>query len=389
MDKDLTYRQAVEKYPDVPKFTILKIDLYRRGLVYTDALKEKYGQYPGPTVLRDGTSVLTAAGECMNDHYTVDLFEDRLGIFYNGEFIEEADFCAKPSYVGKKTSQGTPMESVGMFRPQVINIWAYRYCHFWEGGNACKFCSINTFLKKRLSEREIALDPQDIKEIVAEAISEPGRFSTINITGGADPEGEEPFDSELNRYIKILQAVGENFSSRRFPSQLLACAYNKKQVKRLYDETGVLTYCADMEVWDRERFKWVCPAKEKYVGWDNWVRNLFDAVEIFGPGNVATNIVAGCEMVKPYGFETVDEALKSNLEGCEYLAKHGVSMMGLVFRPVKNSVFHKANQPTLEYYIRLARGMHDIRAAYGLSDNFDDYKHCGNHPDSDLSRVDF
>ena len=43
----------------------------------------------------------------------------------------------------------------------------------------------------------------------------------------------------------------------------------------------------------------------------------------------------------------------------------------------------------LEYYVRLTLGLHDIRRSYGLSSEDDDYKHCGDHPDSDLERTDY
>ena len=115
---------------------------------------------------------------------------------------------------------------------------------------------------------------------------------------------------------------------------------------------------------------------------------MLDAVEIFGEGNVYTNIVAGCEMADPHGFKTVEDALKSNFEGCEYLAKHGVSMMSIVWKPVKGALLYGKKQPPLEYYVRLAQGLHDIRAAYGLEVHSDDFKHCGNHADSDLCRTD-
>src|SRR3989304_2620958 len=163
MENDLTYLQAVEKYPNFPKFIILKLDLYRRGLVHSNEVIEKFGKYPGPIVLRDGTSVLTAAGECMpDDHYIMDLCEGKLGIFYKNNLIEEADFSPKPLFYGKKTSSGTPMESIGMTRPQVLNIWTTQYCHFWEGRNACKFCSVNVFLKERLKGRDSLINLLDL-----------------------------------------------------------------------------------------------------------------------------------------------------------------------------------------------------------------------------------
>jgi hypothetical protein len=37
--------------------------------------------------------------------------------------------------------------------------------------------------------------------------------------------------------------------------------------------------------------------------------------------------------------------------------------------------------------VQLARGLHNLRVKYKLSSDFDDYRHCGNHPDTDLSRL--
>jgi len=389
MEKNLTYYEAVEKYPKIPRFIILKIDLYRRGVLFSDKVINKHGRYPGPFMLRDGTSVMTAAGECMpEDHYTIDFHDDGLGIFYKGAFIGETEFCPRPEFFGKKTSSGIPMEKVGMFRPQVLNVWTDRYCHFWEGGNQCRFCSINALFRERKQLDKGIYEAVDIRETVAEALKEPGRFSMITVTGGANPAGAEPFDDEVARYIEVIQAVGDNFESARFPIQLTSCAFSKKQIKKIYDETKAMMYCPDMEVWDKNIFAEVCPGKAKFVGWDNWVRSLTDAVEIFGKGFSATNIVLGTELAASGGFKSEDEALKSNLEGCEYLAKKGVAMMGLVWRPVKGSLFYGRPQPSLDYYLRVSQGLHDIRSSYGLHCQFDDYKHCGNHGDGDLHRLD-
>ena len=62
--------------------------------------------------------------------------------------------------------------------------------------------------------------------------------------------------------------------------------------------------------------------------------------------------------------------------------------------PGAAELLHKASRlgfrplPPLDYYIRLAKGLHEIRRDYGLTSTNDDYKHCGNHPDSDLERLD-
>ena len=99
-------------------------------------------------------------------------------------------------------------------------------------------------------------------------------------------------------------------------------------------------------------------------------------------------MVAGAELAGPWGFETVDEALKSNLEGCEFFAKNGVIFLSTIWRPPRASRLGYQPMPPLDYYIRLAKGLHEIRKSYGLLSTNDDYKHCGNHPDSDLERLD-
>jgi hypothetical protein len=363
------FEETAHKYPDVPRFVILKLDLYRRGIVYSDRVMEERGQaLPGPLILRDGTTVLQFPGDNQLEPYRIDFVDGRMGIFYGEEYVDDIEFSPDPEFYEKTTSRGTPMALVAYARPQRLDFLAHRFCHFWESGNQCKFCFWNTMFKSMTGlTGEVDPDPKDISETLKEALREPGRFSQITITGGADPRGDKPFDFETEHYIKVLQAIGENFSGRRFPSQLLPVALSRKQLKRIYDETGILSYCPDIEVWDKRLFSWICPGKEKAVGWDKWVRSMLDAVDIFGPGNVYTNFVAGCEMAEPHGFQTVDEALKSNFEGCEYLAKHGVAMMSLVWKPAAGSLFHKQKQPPLDYYVRLVKGLHDIRAAYGTA----------------------
>lgn len=232
-----------------------------------------------------------------------------------------------------------------------------------------------------------AVNCQDIYETVREAVREPGRFSEIYLSGGSDFGGDPPFETEVERYIQVLQAIGRNFSGR-FPSQLMAPAYPKKQLKRIYDQTGVTSYCPNIEVWDENIFRHLCPGKEKWIGHKEWVRRTLDAVEIFGRGQVCTQVIGGVELAKPYGFSSLEEALESNFQACDFFARHGVSYLSVIWHPHKASRLGFQPVPPLEYYIRLAKGLHEIRRSYGLVSTNDDYKRCGNHPDSDLERLD-
>ena len=89
----------------------------------------------------------------------------------------------------------------------------------------------------------------------------------------------------------------------------MAPAYPKTLLRRIYDQTGVTSYCPNIEVWDAAIFKELCPGKEKWVGHAEWVRRTLDAVEIFGKGQVCTQVVGGVEMAARNGFASVDQAL--------------------------------------------------------------------------------
>ena len=111
-------------------------------------------------------------------------------------------------------------------------------------------------------------------------------------------------------------------------------------------------------------------------------------MEVFGRGNVYTQVVAGAELAAPDGFSSVEQALDSNFEACDFFARNGVIFLSTIWRPHKASRLGFQPMPPLEYYVRLAKGLYDIRRSYGLSATDDDYKNCGNHPDSDLERLD-
>ena len=220
-----------------------------------------------------------------------------------------------------------------------------------------------------------------------EALKEPGRFSEIYLSGGTDFSGEPPFSNEIDRYIRIFSAISRGFS-RRFSSQLMAPAYKKEDLKRIYRETLIDSYCPNIEVWDKGLFQTLCPGKAKWIGHDEWIKRTVEAVEVFGTGKVFTQVVAGAELASPHGFSSIEEALESNFEACEFYAKNGVIFLSTIWRPHRAAKLGYQPMPPLDYYIRLAKGLHEIRRQYGLITTNDNYKHCGNHPDSDLERLD-
>lgn len=401
--------ETAARYTDVPRFVIIKTDVQRRGVFYTDealgllderlhqttgthifgARDGKIAARPESLLLRDGSSIITTPTPLEEDPYVVDVLDGQPWLFDSGEAVEQVDYWPAPSFYSKTSSSGVPMKNIVSARPQRLNIFPYRYCTFWNNGKGCSFCDIVEQLKKGGKELQIPtrLDPVEVGEVVREALKEPGRFSSVFLTSGSIVGGKQPFDDEVDYYIDILREVGKNFRTVKYPSQLIGTAFTKEQLQRLHAETGLTSYTSDIEVLDEELFNNYCPGKAEWIGYKEWKRRLVDAVEVFGPGRVNTGLVAGIELAGPHGIPSEEEALKRTLAEAEDLASQGVSTVFIVWSPRPHTQLGAYKNASLDYYIRLARGLHALRVKYRLPIDHDSYRNCGNHPDSDMSRL--
>ena len=233
------------------------------------------------------------------------------------EYAEEIVFEAKPKFYNQKTSNGKLMSRIVQVNSQRLSITYSNECCLKEKGWDCKFCNINA-TKSRLSGHE-KLDwktPQEISEAV-EAGYKDG-FHGYNLTGGFVPERRE-----VEYYIDVIEAV----KSRGIPQEEIhgmACVGAPQDLSIIenYKEAGYQHIATNMELWDENMFKYICPGKEYQCGGrQNWVNTLKHEVEVFGRGNVRSNFVGGLE------------AKTSLLEGVEALAELGVVPVITVLKP--------------------------------------------------------
>ena len=406
IQNEMSLLEMIEKNPDFPHYIMIKIDAQRRGITFSESALKKVnpeihqvqvrsfsreinGLTPVALMMRDGTSIIARSNDEIDQNDPLLSDVDRNGdiVIRDGEVIlEQVYYWEKPDYYDKKTKNGIPMWTVVNARPQRLDINPYQYCHMWSKKDmGCKFCSIKDIYKK--SNKPMFLDIEDINDTITEALKEKGRFTNIFLTGGTNLQGKELFDKEISLYIKILKMIGTHFRTNKFPSQLIGSAYNKKQLEILYNETGLMSYSANLEVLNEERFNWICPGKAKYIGYKEWKERLFQAVEIFGRGYVNTGIVCGVEMARPYGFECEEEGIEKTLLEAENLMGRGVDVVSCVWRVSKESAFRYQRIPSLDYYIKIVKGLNNLRHKYGLFSDMDNYRRCGNHPDTDFLRV--
>jgi hypothetical protein len=412
---EMSFHDAVRAYPYVPPMIILKIDMLRRGIVYTKnavehvdpqvymtnrryIFNEDTGSTPVSLLLRDGTSVNIGGGEVENagniglqngrTPYVIDYADGKFAITDEGEILEETDFWRKPEYYNKTTNNGLPMWQVVSARPQKLDISVNNLCHFWDKpGGGCKYCVAGGMYEKTKDIRSTILKADDVRETVAEAIRQEGGFSTIMFTGGSILSGQELFDDEVELYIELICAAGDNFNEGRFPSFLVGSAFSVKQLARIYTKTKLMSYTADIEVLNEECFNWICPGKAEFIGYKTWKERLYRAVDIFGKGNVSTGLVNGVEMAKPKGFASEKEALPAVFEEMDEITSHGVSLAAGVWGIGALSILKNQVNPSLDYYIQVFRESDRLHQKYGIPVYNEDYRRCGSHPNMDLARL--
>lgn len=356
---------------------------------------------PGGVLLRDATYVYINWGETYDDPYVIDydplageftLREPAAGtIAADGDvpvgdaregLVDVIGFTPRPALYDFETSAGTPADALADARAQKLILTAYRRCEFWREGRQCRFCALFT---------RHGVDPAvpcaEIAEVVRAALAEPGRYSQLYISGGSDMDGEPPFSREQARYAAALAAMGETFSGR-FACQLMAPAYDEDALARIVGQADVTSYSPNLEVWGADQFARLCPGKQAHVGYDEWLARTAAAVGVLGRGNVYTQLVGGAELAGEGAVGSAEDALARNAEACEWFAERGVTCLSVIWRPHRRSVLGWVPMPPIDYYVRLAREFHAVRARHGLVAFEDDYKACGNHPDADLERCD-
>ncbi|MDR2301680.1 MAG: radical SAM protein [Deltaproteobacteria bacterium] len=411
------------KYPNFPPAVLLKTDVQRRGVTYSPealaqvdparhmtTIRSNYYDSDRPIpislTLNDGTSVYLEGflADSHREPYLVDHDGQNAYLVDQGQALGQVTYWEKPAFYDKRTKSGKPMWQIVSARPQRHTIHPKQYCDFWKlKGQGCKFCAMDANYRKNRKDPRLSIP--DIVETIAEALKEPGSSQSLFLTGGSlltlppnqkSPEPlsgalsealPDPLEGELELYLGILKALGALFKSPKFPSQLIATAFNGKQLKRLYDETGLMSYTADLEVLNERLFDWICPGKSKLIGYRGWKERLYRAAEIFGPGNVNTGIVGGVELARPKGFATEGEALGATLAEAKELIENGVWVVSCVWRVLEGSVFFGQKTPSLDYYAALSLGLNKLRQEANFSVDLDNYRRCGNHPDTDLARA--
>jgi hypothetical protein len=393
-----------EKYPDVNKEVIIKEDLLRLGVSFTDKALEESSRYAtksyylfsydqmdvdemkkkefikapecfkfkgGPYDLRVSNNK-TCLEKPEKTPYEVDLVNGQLRLSWEGNDLAEVELRPKPPYYSYTLPDGTPYSDIA-----ASVFWGYlsfccilRSCQYWGHKEECVFCDINTNARKQSKTGRPFMIYKSVEDVVTvmDTIFNKEREPinhTIFLTGGSIVKDVRQ-KSNVEFYASYVRAIRERIGNR-WAIHLQTTALAKDECKILKD-AGVDCHHANIEVWDKDLFKTFCPGKNAKVGRDEWVKRVCDSVDVFGEGHVVPTFVSGCEMARPWGFEKWEDAVTSMKEAWEYLMSRGVTPRSSSWVIEPNSVLGKYDQPPipLEYYVEVDIAWYETWKKYNL-----------------------
>jgi hypothetical protein len=229
-------------------------------------------------------------------------------------------------------------------------------CEYWQAPGEqrnyrCLFCGYGA-----VSERSECLGQKRGEAAVPEAtlaefrrVLPESRAETrhLYLVGGSLRDR----DAEGQRYLQLTQAAVAAEPSYRgrigCGSQALPKAWSER-----VRAAGARYACFNLEVWDADLWTRICPGKARFIGREQWLQDMVDAVDVFGRGAVLSAFVAGAELVPPLGMAPA-QALASNAAGVDWLLARGIVPIHSPLSPAITSEYSQAAAPDMDYFLRL------------------------------------
>jgi len=357
---------------------LLRLELLSQG-IKVDAefskqlgcgLKEPLWTRTGPTstgidlMLERGHYVSPAIeGERFPYHYKNSSFlltvdeEKRPVIKKNGKVVQRVKPFPRPSFYGKTTRSGVPMEKIAVVTGDFLAVAIDNRCWFWGyyrddklvnyKEKQCQYCGIGLSMKRDELYRK---SKEDILEVLEAALGG-GDVRHLGINAGTFP----PPGRGHEEYAEIVSEVKSRFD---IWVRLSICPPEDEKYVDLLFEAGADQIGYDIEVYDPELYAKICPGKwaevDRNVPHQHFNRMLSYAARKGGPNRTYSILVTGLE------------SRESTAEGVEHLCKMGVVPRMSVFRPIPGTAMERYPTPTPEYLIYCYRRLREITMKYDV-----------------------
>lgn len=347
--------EGVRFQPDIFKEILEEDENLKAYHACMDFSTDDTTAYAIPNEIRVGHGFGASVQKNVRSPYSFEKFEDGIYVVKNNKKLSKIHFSATRNFYKQFTSDGVNMRTVvqsgSLEYGEGVAFVAYsNECALLDKGHDCLFCNINA-TKRRFGELEGHQwkYPKQIGETVKAAFDE--GCDHFNITGGFVPERRE-----LEYYLDVAEAIQDETGLQDFNGTAVIGAPADLEVLEQYKEAGYRTVAIHPEVWGKDFFNAICPGKaETGGGYENYIRAIDYALEVFGKGRVRTQFVAG---LQPKEYV---------IDGLETLAAKGAVALALPWIPNIGSAYEGHRTPTEEWHWDLQYKSFEILQRNGIT----------------------
>jgi hypothetical protein len=385
----------------LPRSVQLKLDLLFEGIRYTEALGAaadgalpNYYPYrfadgePDPTgtgqaaipfmlTLEDDTHIRIKGNPESSYHVERDA-AGRSRLEHDGASESwPIDFEPLPSWMSLRCSDGTPMSRTGVsIHGDMLVVNPAPGCQYWPARQRfgrrmrCAFCLYGQPADHHAALGQDIDDPLlpdwallRIRETVAAALAT-GTIRHVYLVAGSMIDWED----EARRFLQVARSLREGCAGLPY----VACgsgALPHHALRTLHDESLVDGVCFNLEVFGEELFDRICPGKAQSVGYGPWIRSLERAVDLWGPGNVYTAMVAGVELEARYAGLPVSEASRRALAGAAEMLERGILPIFSLYWPLYGRASVELLNSLREYFSTIHLGYAELRRSRQVAFN--------------------
>ncbi|MDA8019673.1 MAG: radical SAM protein [Thermoanaerobaculia bacterium] len=352
---------------------LLKLDLYCKGARLDDScfieddggrkiLRTRAGLGSGLEVILPGdrlhpemwTNVPVTEPFAARSPYSIHRRPDPGGVYllrHEGRDVTPIRLAPRPEWYDQLTTGGKKMTQVGTLQGTYLGIYQAKVCEYWTQKPTkvnCKFCSVGLNLGVDDAD-EKSVD--EVMEVVRAARRQSGITYVDFNTGHYD--GDTYLDLLIPFIRRIKSELGLLIGVQTPPH---------RDLKR-YDELrelGVNRVSFCFEIFDRARFRDICPGKDAEYGLDHYLEAIRYCAALAERGPKNEPWVSNGEIIAGL------EPSISSIRAIEWITSVGAIPTVCVFRPLVGTDLAQREPPETEDIVPIFRRLYESCMEHGL-----------------------
>jgi hypothetical protein len=337
---------------------LLKLDLYCKGARLDEScyiegdggrkiLRTRAGLGSGLELILPGglwTNVPVSEPFAAKSPYVLHREDGRYLLRHDGRDLAPVQLSPRPGWYDAETATGKPMTRIGTLQGTYLGIYQAKVCEYWTAKPRkvnCKFCSVGLNLGVDDADAKLV---DEVMEVVRRARDESGityvDFNTGHYDGDTYLDILEPYLVRIKKELGLL--VGIQTPPHR-------------DLKR-YDalrEMGLNRVSFCFEIFDRERFKDVCPGKDAEYGLDYYLEAVRYCATLGSKGPRHEPWVTNGEIIA--GLEPPE----SSIRAIDWITSVGAIPTVCVFRPLLGTDLQHEAPPKTEDLVPVFRRLYE------------------------------